>query len=362
MNGSWASATNLLAVRLDGMGDVLMSTPALRALREARPGRRLTLLASPAGAALAQGMPFVDELIEFRAPWMKGPSPACGDECLALVDTLRVRAFDAAIVMTVCTQSALPAATLAMLAGIPRRLAYARENPYALLTDWLPDPDRDVRAGVRHEVRRQLDLVAHAGAVAIDDRLCYQVHADARASMLAKALAAGAHPGRRWIVVHPGATAPSRRYPIRAFADVAATLGSDASWQLVIAGGEDERSAIDRLRCAAPAAVVLPAGLSVGELAALLERAAVVLCNNSGPAHLAAAVGTPVVDLYALTNPQHTPWGVPHLTMSHPVPCHGCLKSVCPEGHHRCLEGVAPRDVVAAVRLLARVPDEARAA
>ena len=66
------------------------------------------------------------------------------------------------------------------------------------------------------------------------------------------------------------------------------------------------------------------------------------------PAHLSAAVGTPVVDLYALTNPQHTPWGVPHRVLFRDVPCRYCYKSVCPLGHNDCLHAIEPREVVAA--------------
>ena len=349
----WNAMASILAVRLDGMGDLLMTTPALAALKAAAPARRLVLLTSPAGAAVARGLPFVDDAIAFRAPWIKQARAATSGECEALLARLRAMRCEGAIVFTVCTQSALPAALFLLLAGVPRRLAHSRENPYDLLTDWQRDADVDVRAGVRHEVRRQLDLVAHVGADARDARLQYAIASGARASMLAKLAASGADPRRRWLVVHPGASAPSRRYPLPLFAEVVARLGRDDRLQLVFAGGSDDRAAVQALHAAAPSSVRVTVPLALAELAALLERADVVLCNNSGPAHLAAAVGTPVVDLYALTNPQHTPWGVPHVTLSHPVPCHGCLRSVCPEGHHRCLADVPPAAVVAAVESLA---------
>ncbi len=89
--------------------------------------------------------------------------------------------------------------------------------------------------------------------------------------------------------------------------------------------------------------------LDLGELAALLAMAPLLIANNTGPVHIAAAVGTPVVDLYALTNPQHTPWGVPSRVLNHDVPCKYCYKSVCPEGHHDCLALVPPEAVVEAV-------------
>ena len=94
----------------------------------------------------------------------------------------------------------------------------------------------------------------------------------------------------------------------------------------------------------------LVARLDLAGLAALLSVAPLLVANNTGPVHVAAAVGTPVVDLYALTNPQHTPWLVNHRALSHDVPCKYCYKSVCPEGHHNCLRLVTPERVVRAAR------------
>src|SRR5690606_17364106 len=86
----------------------------------------------------------------------------------------------------------------------------------------------------------------------------------------------------------------------------------------------------------------------------LLSEARLLVANNTGPVHMAAALGTPVVDLYALTNPQHTPWQVPARVLSHDVPCRNCLKSVCPLGHNDCLRGIEPPAVAtAALELMA---------
>ncbi|MDB5963134.1 MAG: glycosyl transferase [Massilia sp.] len=99
-----------------------------------------------------------------------------------------------------------------------------------------------------------------------------------------------------------------------------------------------------------PAGVVSLSGqLTLGQLGAAIALAAVVVANNSGPAHISAALGTPLVDLYAQTNPQHTPWLVAHRVLFHDVPCRNCFRSVCPEGHHDCLVKVAPERVAAAV-------------
>ncbi len=128
---------NLLCVRLDSLGDVLMTTPAIRALKEARPGRRVTLLTSPSGAAAARLVPEIDEVIVYEAPWMKHSTAgsAGASREYAMAEQLRRRSFDAAVIFTVYSQNPLPAAFLCYLAGIPLRLAHCRENPYQLLTE-----------------------------------------------------------------------------------------------------------------------------------------------------------------------------------------------------------------------------------
>jgi ADP-heptose:LPS heptosyltransferase len=117
----------------------------------------------------------------------------------------------------------------------------------------------------------------------------------------------------------------------------------------VVTGDASERELAERVRrLAGPDAYSLAGALSLEEFAALLAASPLLVSNNTGAVHIAAATGTPVVDLYALTNPQHTPWLVPHRTLSSDVPCRNCFKSVCPEGHHGCLDGVEVEDVVAA--------------
>ena len=338
---SWHEAERILGVRLDTIGDVLMTGPALRALRESGPDRSVTLLTSPAGAAVAALMPELDAAIAYRAPWMKGHEPA---QDTAIVEELRAGGFDAAAIFTAFGQSPLPAALVCHQAGIPLRLAHCREKPYALLTDWVPDPELTEPA--RHEVRRQLDLVASVGAHAPDERLALALPEAARQRV--RELVPSA---RRWAVVHPGGSAPSRRYPPELWAEACAALAADHGVELVVTGDDGDRE----LAAALPGRS-LAGELSLAELAALLAEAPLLLTGNTGPAHIAAAVGTPVVDLYALTNPQHSPWMVPSAVLSHDVPCRWCYSSVCLTGHHLCLRGVEPARVVAAALELLEPP------
>jgi lipopolysaccharide heptosyltransferase II len=354
----WAEARNVLCVRLDSLGDVLMCTPAMRAAAQAQPvagggasARKLTLLTSPGGAAVAPYVAEIDAVIEYAAPWMKSSAahPAGVDE--ALIATLRERAFDAAVIFTSYSQSPLPAALLCHLAGIPLRLAHCRENPYRMLTDWIAEPEP--QALNRHEVQRQLDLVARVGWRCADSGLSFAVRRDDLEWVRQRLSNVGIDLNRPWILLHPGASAPSRRYPAPLWGETIVQLARAPGCQMILTGGADEAPLIAAIRARGGAAAHPLAGqFSLGQLGAAIALAAVVVSNNTGPAHIAAALGTPLIELYALTNPQHTPWQVEHRLLFHDVPCRFCLKSVCPQGHHACLAKVEPERVARAVRAL----------
>lgn len=347
----WAQARNVLAIRLDNMGDVIMTSPALRAIKADAPHRRVTLLTSESGAAAAAHIPEVDEVIRYQAPWVKSVWQSSSLSALRCLSQLTERRFDAAIVFTVFSQSALPAATIAWMANIPLRLAHSRENPYQLLTDWVGETEP--HSEMRHEVRRQLDLVGSVGYVTTDDHLSFHVDECDRDEVTRKLEQAGIDATVPFAVVHPGATAASRRYPAVQFAAAARDLAQRTGIQIVVTGGHEERQLAETVRVHGPRGTVSLAGeLSLGETAAAIQLAAVLITNNSGPAHIAAALGTPVVDLYALTNPQHTPWRVLSRVLFHDVPCKYCYKSVCPEQHHACLREVTPEQVAQAAQEL----------
>ncbi|MET0335809.1 MAG: glycosyltransferase family 9 protein [Rhizobacter sp.] len=294
-------------MRLDNLGDVLMSTPAIQAIRQTSPEARITLLGSRSGAALARHVPAIDEVIAYDAPWIKGS--AHGDlSDRRLVASLRRGNFDAVVIFTACAQSALPAALMCRLAGIPLRLAHSRENPFDLLSDWVPDPD-ECEEGMRHEVTRQLDLVRSVGFHAASERLVFRYAATDVLSMRRKFLAAGGDLNRPYIVVHPGASTASSRYPAEHFGTAADGIARDSGCQVIYTGGYDEQVLATRAQGQMQQASLSLAGqLTLGELAALIAGAQVAVCNNSGPAHMAAALETPVVVLDAAEQPRHTPW------------------------------------------------------
>jgi len=278
----------------------------------------------------------------------------------AMVERLRASSFDAAAIFTTFSQSPLPAALMCQLAGIPARLAHCRENPYRLLTDWVPETEPE--QGIRHEVERHLDLVATVGATGERGGLSLQVPPAAATAALGRLRQAGHDPAAPWLLAHPGSTAESRRYPPELYADALAQLSAETGYRVVLTGDASERQLVDDLAARlGEIAVPLAGVLAFPELCGLIAAAPLLVCGNTGPAHIAAAVGTPVVVLYALTNPQHTPWGSVARVLTHDVPCRWCFRSVCPQGHHDCMRMIPPAEVVeAALELLRGVRSPAR--
>jgi lipopolysaccharide heptosyltransferase II len=344
----WNNAKNILCVRLDSAGDVLMTTPALRALKESRRGRRITLLTSSPGADIARLVPVIDDVIVYDAPWIKN-DVVSGDSTreYAMARRLRRQRFDAAVIFCVFSQNPLPAAFLCHLADIPLRLGYCRENPYRILTDWVPDPEP--KKFIRHEVERQLDLVKTIGCTPRDVRFSLRIRPQAHRSVRQMLQDLKLYSRGPSVVIHPGAAALSRRYPPENFAVVADRIIRDLGTNVIFTGTESELDLVGHIRSRMRMPSHSLAGrLDIEMLCALISAANLIITNNTGPAHIAAAVRTKMVDIYALTNPQHTPWKAVSRVLSHNVPCKYCYKSVCPEGHHNCLRLLSPRKVIQA--------------
>lgn len=347
-NGDWRGVRRLLCMRLDTVGDVLMCEPAMRALKESFHAE-LTLLTSKRGAAAAPLLATVDQTLVAEVPWMKTAvaEPAEAEDLAARLSGL---GMDAAVIFTSYSQSPLPAALSCWTAGIPLTLAHCRENPYQLLSHWVAEHEPDKT--VRHEVQRQLDLVQTVGARTDERRIRIRVDESAEESLRLRLRQLGITDS--YIVVHAGASAASRRYPVELYAAALREVGGNSALPLIFTGSAEEVRIIEAVRegLGAPS-TSLTGQLTLSELAALIRGAALLISNNTAPVHIAAAVGTPVVDIYALTNPQHTPWLVEHRLVTNDVPCKYCYKSSCPQLHHSCMRGIHPTAISrAALELL----------
>lgn len=314
----WKNIRNILCIRLDNMGDVLMTTPALQALKEGFPERRITLLTSSSGKAIAQFIPTIDRIIVFDTPWVKNIGEFSTMQTFEMIEFLKNEKFDGAIIFTVYSQNPLPAAMLCHLAGIPRVLGYCRENPYKLISDWIPETEPLTE--IKHEVTRQLDLVGYTGSYTANKELniCLPEYYDTSLTDLLKRKGIKE---KEYIVIHPGASEEKRMFPLDKFSEAALLMIKSLELPVVVTGNKEERNLAEAIENKTNNKVFNLAGeLNLGEFISLIKNAKVVVSNNTGSVHIAAAMQTPVVVLYALTNPQHAPWSVPHVVLPFDVP------------------------------------------
>jgi ADP-heptose:LPS heptosyltransferase len=323
----WLHATNILAVRLDNAGDVLMLGPALRAVKDTTPGARVTLLATPAGTQAARLLPWVDDVITWRPIWQDlGHLPFAPERELELVATLAARRFDAALIFSSFSQSPHPPGYVCYLAGIPLRAGESKEFGGRCLTDELRGAPNSM-----HQVERNLRLVEALGFVARDRRMVARVDEQARASVDDLLAGTGLDPKRSFVLLHPGASAQARRYPPERMGGVARLLG-ERGHQVLVTGGAREGELLAAVLAEAPAARSPAGETSIEEYAALVARAALVICGNTLPLHLADALGTPVLALYSGTDleEQWRPRFAPHRLLRKHTPCHPCYLFACP--------------------------------
>lgn len=330
--------SHVLVARLDNDGDVLLAGPAIRAV--AAGSSRVTLLCGPRGRAAARLLPGVDAVVVRRADWID-PDPKAFDRTAgeAWIADLEAIGADLAVVLGSFHQSPLPLAMLLRMAGVPQVAATSVDYPGSLL-DVRHTIDDDV-----HEVERSLDLVRTLGfplPPGDDGALGVQHTGEAPRAL----------DGAPYVVVHPGASVPARAWAPGRNAALVEALAA-AGRRVVVTGAPAERALTARV--AGRAGLDLGGATDLAGLAEVLAGADAVVVGNTGPAHLAAAVGTPVVSLFAPTVPavRWRPWGVAHELLYVDVPCAGCRARECPVPGHPCLGGLEVEEVVAAVGRLA---------
>ncbi len=294
---AWLEARAILAIRLDNTGDVIMLGPALRSVKETSPGATITLLASPAGSTAAALLPWIDDVIVWRATWQDlGQLPFDAARERVLIDTLAGRAFDAALIFTSFSQTPHSPGYLCYLAGIPLRAGESKEFGGATLSTELRGAADDL-----HQVDRNLRLVEHLGFRVRDRGLRIEIPPAAQYAVPGLLTRAGLAVDVPFVVFHPGASARARRYPPERAGSVVRLLRA-AGWQVLLTGAEREADLIAEIRQASPDASALVGDTSLPELAALIDQASLVISGNTLPMHLADAVGTPALTLFSGTD------------------------------------------------------------
>ena len=352
--------SRILLVRLRQIGDVVFTTPAIRALRTRFPDAHLSYVVEPAALSIVEHNPHLDEVIV--AQRLRGAAGLRSD--VALINRLREGRYDLAIDF----HGGPRASVLTWLSGAPRRIGYEVLGRAWMYTERVRRP-RELRP--RHSVQNQFDLLAPLGIAPPDpavDPVEMTAGEDADRRVRERLAGAGVPPTARLIVVHVSSNSPFRRWPSDSFAAAIAELAAPADdRRIVVTAGPSEADAVDRIVAAArvrlngtAAERVLRCGeFSLAELRALVDTAALYIGGDSGPLHIAATSSVPIVALYGPTLPVRShPWrssAVPAEAVdAGELPCRPCDQRVCAPGDFRCLTGIRPDAVVsAAERLLA---------
>lgn len=344
----------ILAVRLDNIGDVVMTGPALRALRGAFPSAEITLMASPAGSQVGPLLPWVNAVIPWRAIWQDiSPQVVIDTEKeYRLVAMLEEGQFDAVFIFTSFSQSPYPPAYVCYLARIPLRVGQTKEFGGGLLTHWVKSlPDTE------HQVERNLHLLRSVGLPDLGLNLELRVppeHEQSANEILRKA---GIAAGEPYMVLAPGASCPARRYADERFAQAAEQITAASKLPILLLGSQREIAtfpALENLAARHPGIISLIGQTTVPEMGAVIQRSRLVIANNSGSMHFAAAFRRPMVILFSGTEllEQWAPNTPDARFLFRPVPCSPCHGFQCPY-QLECLD-IPPQDVAQEVLNLLR--------
>lgn len=332
------SATLRIVVRgTNWLGDSVITIPAVRALRALFPGSPITMLAPANLAELWENEGSIDRVIPV-------PGPSGLRDARALIGALRLDRYDLGVLFPNSFSSAL----LFFLGGVRARLGYATDGRSLLLTSRVPPP-----RGGGHQVHRYLALVRTLGPVEADPRPSLRVPEPFRAWADALLRGRGIAPGRTIVGINAGSTyGEAKCWPPERFGALARMLRDRCGAAVLAVGGPRERERAESV-CAppGPGAVNTAGETTVMQLAALAARCAAFVSNDTGPMHLAAAVGAPVVAVIGPTDPGATgPLGE-HVIVRKETACAPCLKRQCPTDH-RCMTAIPAEDVFAAVAKL----------
>jgi heptosyltransferase-1 len=328
----------ILLIKLSSLGDVIHALPTLEALRSLYPRGHITWLVEDTYAPVLAGHPALDEV------W-PAPRPRLGDgrflenlqEILQVARRLREEPFD----LVIDLQGLLKSALWVALARGGRKLGYdrTREFSYLALTERLTPFDPET-----HAVWRYLNVARHLGAPAEAPRFRLGLNLPEDLSHLISHKT-----GQPLAVLHPGARWPTKLWPAAHWARLAAWLVRDQGFQVVLTGSPGDRDLAAEIVAQAEVPLLNLAGrTSLAELAALVGKARIAVTTDTGPMHLACALGTPVVALFGPTAPWRTgPFGQGHELVRLALPCSPCFRRHCPEP--RCLTELTVAGAQAAV-------------
>ncbi len=333
-------------MRLDNIGDVIMMGPALRALRQSFPGAELVMMCSPAGAQAAPLLPWIDDVIVWRAVWQDIGRPEVRPEReLALIDFLRAWSFDLALAFTSFSQSPHPLAFVCQMAGIRQFFGQSQEKGFSVFPAFPVE---------MNQADRNLYLLESLGLPVEDRALSVRIPRSAEESLMELTRRAGFDLRQDYVLLNPWTSCDSRTYPPRAFAQAARLLSERLACPVVVSGSRREKEEGGPvLEVLGAWAIDLIGKTDIPQFAALVSRSRIVLTGNTCALHLADATRAPVVVPYSGTEleSQWAPRSAPARLLVRPTSCSPCYTFTCPFDHE-CVD-IPPEEIVeAAVELI----------
>ena len=329
---------HILVIKPSSMGDIVHAMPTCAAIRRAYPKARLTWLVKREWAGLVERIEGVDRV------W---PVDSTLIGWLSQVSPLRAEHFD----LVIDLQGLLRSAAIGWLSGSPLLVGFTngREGSPWFYSKLVPVPSLEM-----HAVDRYLLVAKAVGAVAFGTpEFCFRIPQSDHDQVDRLLSRSGVAPGTSWVAMNVSARWSTKRWPAESFAEVADRLQQEGYGSVVLIGGPGERAKVATVtgQMKTPA-IDLTGATTVGLLPALLSKASLLITNDSGPMHIAAAVGTPVVALFGPTSALLTgPYGAGHSVLTGNVSCRPCFSRTCSNVLPlECLRAVSPEQVLAAVR------------
>ncbi|MDT8903820.1 lipopolysaccharide heptosyltransferase II [Anaeroselena agilis] len=325
-----AAIKKILVINLAYLGDVILSTPAVRALKAAYPGGEIDMLVIPSTAPVANGNPYIRRVIVYDKRGRHRNLLRLWE----LIKQLRAEKYDLAVAMNFALRSSL----MAWATGAKYRLGYDAQHAAPFLTHVASSS----RAAVRHETENYLALLEPLGIITEDTSLTFRVNQEAVVAMRSKVKLTSARPA---VAVCPYGRHPLNSWTDQGYAELIKYFSQDGDCYLI--GGQAEKESLEKLNAlSGGAATVLAGTLSISELAALLQAVDLLISVDTGPLHIAGAVGTPILGLFGRSDFRvWGPKGVNSKVLCTQPPCWPCYQREC--DHHDCMGKLGPAEVIA---------------
>lgn len=334
----------ILIVRTDRVGDVILSTPVIKALRDANPFSYIAMMVRPYTKVIVEGNPYLDEIIIYD----KGGKEKSWFGSLKFAFELRKKKFDLAVVLNPANRNNL----IPFLAGIPKRVGYNRKLGF-LLTHRIKDRKHE---GKKHEIEYNLDLVRYLGIEPQDKSTFMPIHPESQKWVEDIFRKENIKPTDKLVVLNPAASDNSKMWPAERYAAVGEKLAKE-SYKIVILGGPGDREIAQQVMSRMQSPFINMVGNNnISQAASLLKRCSLFISTDTGPMHIAASVGVPIVAIFGRNQPglSAVRWGPANKNsrvLHKDVGCDECLAHNCKKGF-LCLKAITVEDVLAAAESL----------